>query len=457
MNHSCEPNACLSGWLNFEDRAQTDGKTRTKQTKQANGKKKETEREEKENTNKSDNDGNSKHGNGGDQSKNITQHTTGTDDSDNNTNTTCTDVQKELLCHGVVQAIKSIKKGEEILIDYSKQYEPTHTRRMKLLRSHQFLCCCDRCQGMDVTRTFMCPVKDCSGLVSPSSSFLSSSLPPSCVWRCDGGGKMNIRDLGNDYDDERTADRNGNSDSCDGAAATGNATSEKDAKDANEHCHTLNASQISELLAAEEGATQLINTRCSTGRANKNSDTRNSNNNHESETDDSGRIDVNNVESSDGDGENGGECAEGEANGTTEKNSNTTITYDGLKRKFPPLHHSHYLCHRLIKERLELAFTNSPHPANTRLCIRLITLLLEGLERVHGRYGHSRAKYFHSLARQCLQMGDHEEAITHYRMAYNIRSVECSEEHPLSVALQCEIQTIITNKHILRSTKFSGY
>eukprot|EP00960_Hanusia_phi_P069940 767196-Hanusia_phi.AAC.1 len=67
--------------------------------------------------------------------------------------------------HLWVTALTSIKKGENLSIDYNDStFEPTTVRRQLLKDSYDFLCECPRCNVLpDVMRAFLCPVKNCKG------------------------------------------------------------------------------------------------------------------------------------------------------------------------------------------------------------------------------------------------------------------------------------------------------
>lgn len=59
-----------------------------------------------------------------------------------------------------ITAIRDIKKGERLSIDYGNNfYHPVRVRQQHLLRSYGFLCRCEQCtSGVDPFRAFTCPV-----------------------------------------------------------------------------------------------------------------------------------------------------------------------------------------------------------------------------------------------------------------------------------------------------------
>lgn len=85
----------------------------------------------------------------------------------------------------IVQAVRPIKRGEELFTSYLQLFWGTLSRRLQLKATKEFMCSCQRCADPTENGTYIsalkCAKQECTdGRLLPVDSLLISS-----PWRCD--------------------------------------------------------------------------------------------------------------------------------------------------------------------------------------------------------------------------------------------------------------------------------
>lgn len=83
---------------------------------------------------------------------------------------------------GIFRALRPILAGEEVTVCYEAKEISVARRRQKLKHERLFECLCDSCLAPDSTRSLVCPVANCDGLVTPCLSKDTFET----TWSCNG-------------------------------------------------------------------------------------------------------------------------------------------------------------------------------------------------------------------------------------------------------------------------------